>query len=517
MNNSPKPSYACIYAHYNGRGKVNEYVFAFLRSLAAVNCQIVLVSNSPISKDDQNKIVHDVGNVTIYIRENKGYDFGAWKWALKKQLIPRDTSYLLLANDSFIGPVTDIGEMMTNMEKRNVDFWGLTESTKNGRHIETYFFVLAKHVFLSSAFSDFFDRRFDSMSKEEIFNEAEARLAVELTKNGFSSSVYVSHEMINREKGNDDLSEEPTVFFADRLLKIYRFPFVKKKLIFNNRNTAKNGGTVILDIIRKNSQYPIANIIDLITGACDVEMHFQDSVPISVVAHLYYPHTIFSFLVQLSVLKGHRTSFIANVSSSLYIDESFKTILDHCFPGITILYTPPKGRDIGGKLAALNILLRYKEGGEYTLLVHDKLSPHTPLGDKWRDELLKIIQPESISKTFKKFHNHPDIGLITAGNFIQNEYNPDNETFRSTSSRILLNLIGQFNLKLRNYNFAAGSIFWIRTDILKRFFNAHPPLKIRESLEEGNVLDFEKGTYVHAWERLFSLLPDAYGYKIAGI
>ena len=68
-----------------------------------------------------------------------------------------------------------------------------------------------------------------------------------------------------------------------------------------------------------------------------------------------------------------------------------------------------------------------------------------------------------------------------------------------------------------DFNFIAGSIFWIRTSILKSFFGSHEPLRIRKSLEKGNVLDFEKGTNVHAWERLFSFLPNAYGFKIIGI
>jgi hypothetical protein len=40
---------------------------------------------------------------------------------------------------------------------------------------------------------------------------------------------------------------------------------------------------------------------------------------------------------------------------------------------------------------------------------------------------------------------------------------------------------------------------------------------IREGLESGNALDFTRGTNIHAWERLFSLLANAQGFKVSGI
>jgi lipopolysaccharide biosynthesis protein len=72
-------------------------------------------------------------------------------------------------------------------------------------------------------------------------------------------------------------------------------------------------------------------------------------------------------------------------------------------------------------------------------------------------------------------------------------------------------------LQVTDYKFAAGTIFWIRTSILHRFFSAHSPLSVRKELEKGNKLDFENGTNLHAWERLFSFIAHSQGFKTTGI
>lgn len=517
MKEKQSPNFTCLYAHYNEQGKVSKYVITFLKSLSLINSKIIFISNSPIDSDSQQLLLSQIGDISIHIRENKGYDFGAWKWAIENKLISTDCMDLLLANDSFIGPLTDIESVLASMQQRKVDFWGLTDTLINGWHIEPYFFMLSKKVWKSKIFTDFFNQDFANMSKEEINLNAGKELTSQLVNEGFSNSAYVPYKEIDNSRGNTDSFKDPTIFFADRLIAEYNFPFLKKRLIFNDQENIKIGGLVIFDLIRKYSAYDLDNVNELIEGACKADLEKKIPAPVSVVCHLYYPHTIFSFLIKLSSLKRINASFILNISFTLSVECEFLNILKGCFPDGTFLVSPPLGRDIGGKLAALGVLLKKDIPGKYTLIIHDKLSPHSPLGTKWRDELLKIITAKNVLRVISKFERNEEIGLITAENSIQNEYNPDNKTFRCTSSEILVGLIKKFNLEIDNYNFSAGSIFWIRTSVLKSFFEKNKPLKIRETLEAGNVLDFNNGTQVHAWERLISFLPNAYGLKISGI
>jgi lipopolysaccharide biosynthesis protein len=192
-------------------------------------------------------------------------------------------------------------------------------------------------------------------------------------------------------------------------------------------------------------------------------------------------------------------------------------MLTKYFPDAIVLYTSNQGRDIGGKLAAFDVLMKSGIQTEYSLFIHDKLSPHTPTGIEWRNRLLRIILPAELSKIFKNFHQDKETGVIVTKEFIQNEFDHEKNSFSCTSNANLLNYIKKYNLNISDYNFAAGTIFWIRTEILRNFFSTHSPLSVRKDFEKGNSLDFEKGTNIHAWERLFSLIANSQGFKTIGI
>jgi lipopolysaccharide biosynthesis protein len=187
------------------------------------------------------------------------------------------------------------------------------------------------------------------------------------------------------------------------------------------------------------------------------------------------------------------------------------------FPDAIVIYTPSQGRDIGGKLAAFDVLMKTGIQTDYTLVIHDKLSPHTAAGIEWRNRLFKIINPEQLDEIFRTFRQNREIGVICAKEQIQNEYDPDKKEFTCTSNQNLLNYIRKYDLKTSDYSFTAGTIFWIRTKILYDFFSNHSPLSVRKDFEAGNSLDFDKGTNIHAWERLFSFIAHSQGFKTAGI
>jgi lipopolysaccharide biosynthesis protein len=60
-------------------------------------------------------------------------------------------------------------------------------------------------------------------------------------------------------------------------------------------------------------------------------------------------------------------------------------------------------------------------------------------------------------------------------------------------------------------------MFWVRSEIIVSFFKRYNALKIRATLENGNVLDNEFGTKTHAWERMLSWIAGSQGYYIQGI
>ncbi len=507
----------CLFVHFNSDMRIEQYVITYLEHLSDIGFDISFISNSPIKQEYRNLLIERVKNCRIFERENKGADFGAWKWAIENNLIPDDTDNLLLTNDSIYGPFFSLKSIFeTMLSKSEIDFWGLTDSYQGGWHIQSYFLCLSRKAFTSNVFKKIFNQDFSELSKPQIIENGELELTRSLSGAGLKGAAYVPYDQLSQdfEEWN---TKNPTHFFWDHLIEQFNFPFVKKELILQNPENIQN--TIkLFPLIQKHSSYSIDNIKQSISGylaSFDSSNTFSNTL--SILCHLYYPGSIYYFLTRIMALKSPGTQFIFNVSDSLYHYAFFLEMLTKYFPDAIIIHTPNQGRDIGGKLAAFDVLMKSGIQTDYSLIIHDKLSPHTPTGIEWRNKLLKIINPDELPKIFKKFHENKETGVITTKDLIKNEFDPDRNGFTCTSNANLLNYIQKYNLNIPDYNFAAGTIFWIRTEILRKFFSLHSPLAIRKDFEKGNTLDFDKGTNIHAWERLFSFIANSQGFKTVGI
>jgi len=187
------------------------------------------------------------------------------------------------------------------------------------------------------------------------------------------------------------------------------------------------------------------------------------------------------------------------------------------FPEAFIITTPNKGRDIGGKLALTDFYVKAELQSDQIVFLHDKQSHHWFAGESWRQKLFEIIEPGKIKAILEKYQNDPKTGIIGTRDFIKNEFDKKTKEFKTTNNRKIKELISVYNLKLNDYRFVAGAMFWVRSSILERFFSIHSALSCREMLEEGNFTDQFEGTYTHSWERIFCFLANDQGYSINGI
>src|SRR5258708_4039800 len=510
-------SYTCLFAHFNSNERICEYVHTYLDHLSSLDFRIIFLSNSPINSSSRVRLEKNPGIYRIEERENTGNDFGAWKWAIENNLIPDDTNYLLLIYDSNLGPISDLTPIFQSMlSNTGLDFWGLTDSYQGAWHIQSYFVCFSKKAFTSVAFQSIFSQDFYGFPKKEIVQKGEILLTQKLTANGLKGQAYIPYSELDSNTSSLH-ALNPTHFYWDKLITDHKFPFVKKELILQNPENIPNINE-IFPYIERNSDYSVENIKEALVDAFQSASDKTSNKPrITILCHMYYPSCIYYFMLKLAPLKLYDAHFIFNLSVALLENKYFMDILTSSFPGSIILHSPNKGRDIGGKLSAIDALLKSGTNSDYSLVIHDKLSPHTPTGKECRDKLFKIIEKSNLPKIFSLFEQNKGTGVVAVGDFIQNEYDPDNNSFTCTSKENLIGYIKLYGLTLSDYNFAAGTIFWIRTGILLQFFGQHSPLAIRKGLEDGNALDFTSGTNIHAWERLFSFLANAQGYKIKGI
>lgn len=237
---------------------------------------------------------------------------------------------------------------------------------------------------------------------------------------------------------------------------------------------------------------------------------------IAILYHIFYEDTYEKIFLELAPLKKLNAIFLFNICdetpNKILIAEALRKNFNGCF----IITSSNKGKDIGAKLALIQLLLLLNINIEFILFLHDKKSLQALKSATWKKDLLKIISPENISFIIKKFEKNEHYGIIGTREYIIFEELKNNK-LTSINGFIISNLLSMYNLNPVSYQFVAGTMFWAKAKPLIDFFRQYNPLEIRKSLEDGNVIDNFSGTNTHSWERLLSWIVISSGYKITGI
>ncbi len=154
---------------------------------------------------------------------------------------------------------------------------------------------------------------------------------------------------------------------------------------------------------------------------------------------------------------------------------------------------------------------------DYILVMHDKNSPYHTNSIQWNNDLLRIAE-NKLQDTIKTlFSNDSQIGIIASKNAIRNELHNNQKSSNYTNSPLIEDLLNRYKINPKSLEYVAGTMYWVRASIYETFFREFNPLQIRASLESGNIMDEDKPSHTHAWERLFSWMVTSEGYKIEGI
>jgi lipopolysaccharide biosynthesis protein len=159
-------------------------------------------------------------------KPNIGYDFGSWATALAVVPELEDTRFVMLANDSLLGPFSSLGPLVADFESSPGDVWGATDTLEYLPHLQSYLLGFKHGVLKARAVRSFWRNIRDMDDKDAIVVRYEIGLSRLLATEGFISRPWFSHERIVPEGGN------PTTIGGSRLIDA-GFPFVKRILIDN--------------------------------------------------------------------------------------------------------------------------------------------------------------------------------------------------------------------------------------------------------------------------------------------
>ncbi len=222
----------CLFCSYDKSCTVSRNVYYYLNALKQAGFNIIFISSSDsISDDDLKKLASYC--IQIINRENRGYDFYSWKVALQQYPQYPMHKALLLANDSVLGPLFSIGDIIDKLEENTADIVSMTDSLQFHPHLQSYFLYCKKTVSTSLEFADFFNQVEELRFKMAIVRAYEIGFSRSLSRHFKLSALYNLEASLNHiqyaEKPRNwiDLTHD----LWKPLITDFKFPYLKKRLV----------------------------------------------------------------------------------------------------------------------------------------------------------------------------------------------------------------------------------------------------------------------------------------------
>ncbi|CAG7581320.1 MAG: hypothetical protein SLAVMIC_00784 [uncultured marine phage] len=234
---------------------------------------------------------------------------------------------------------------------------------------------------------------------------------------------------------------------------------------------------------------------------------------LAIVLHLYYQDLWSEFKTILNNLEGYNYDLYvtmidnsATLGQTLWIKDQVEKSGGKAF----ILQN--KGLDIGPFLHVLSYMMQNALSYDYVLKMHSKKSLRTAgedFGNNWRKRLIHplIGSPNAIERNIHHLSNDR-VGMIGSREWL----------VKGTQGNDVL--INDFKKRLkiqRGDSFIGGTMFWVRYDIIRKYFNKTNTPQIYNELETGYFIDHHEPTKTHSLERILGYIVQDSGYKILGI
>lgn len=249
----------CILSCYDSEGKIRKYLETYIKALEEVANDLVIVVNEPLTTDGLECLKKYTDKV--YIRENSGFDSGAYKYILKKMNYSlSEYDELILTNDTCFGPFIPFYSIFKKMEKKKVDFWGINYIENHIlNHLQSNFLVFRKDVF--EALMDYFQQKISESTIDinDVYIDFEMGIFNYLVEKNYLFGYYTP---VN----NVDIYKSPNY-----CIKVFGYPFMKKKC-FEQVNFRKDNCLDALCFINEHYNYEIESIFEVAQEKYNIDL-----------------------------------------------------------------------------------------------------------------------------------------------------------------------------------------------------------------------------------------------------
>lgn len=214
---SDKSNRIALFAHYDPKGNISEYVIDYLRKLKKVADKIIFTSDCLVKESELAKIKDLIFDYTF--EKHGEYDFGSYKRAFrlikkKYQKELDEAKEIIIANDSCYC-IGGFELIFANMKYVDCDVWSLGDDFENYKnyfyYLQSYFIVFRKNVFEEKFFFDFFESIEKIRDKNKIIFQYEIGLSKLMQANNKKLYAYFGAQKVfgevvhNRIKFRKDL------------------------------------------------------------------------------------------------------------------------------------------------------------------------------------------------------------------------------------------------------------------------------------------------------------------------
>ena len=540
-----------IYCFYDKYGHAASFIKTFLDDLMDNLDDLVVVVNGQLS--DQARQLFSEYTKTIIVRENKGLDVAAYKQAILTLGWEKLESYdeVICLNDTVMGPVYPFREMFACMDRKDVDFWGITayagetvDKEQIPTHLQAYWHAYRRSLVSSPAFHEYWETMPLWKDYAEVTRKHEMTFTKHFTDLGFTWASYIDWRKYQ------GYSSYPLLYMPMQIVRDDRCPIFKRRSFFVDYSayfdqTAGQPALDLYEYLRDHTDYDVDMIWDAILPSYNIDdirkaMHLDYVLPSQAINPQTHdrPRSAFIYHVYFMDLLEDTCHYIASLpeETDLYItstEDKIPQIREYMQQhGIshqaTFIPVINRGRDVSALLvAACPVVL----SGKYDVIgfAHDKKSSQNQEnghhGTESQGFAYKLMENTLGSEAYVKniltlFAENPRLGQVTPpppyhalyfAHTIPHDWGANYEI----TKELLADRLG-IHVPLsptKPTASAMGSCYWFRVEALKPLFEYG--WKYEDFLPEGQM--GEDGTISHAIERANGYICQSRGYYPAWV
>ena len=506
-----------LYVHFNKYDIVSPHVKYQLEKVRPLFSKIVFISNSAVNQEEVEQLKKKHMIDVFLQRENKGFDFAAWRDGLSlvgyESLVEYDS--VTMMNDTCFGPLWDLESYYKRFESdENVDFWGMTNHRAGDvlpEHIQSYFVVYKKKLATSSTFKNYWSTIKDFSDVQDVIDNYEAQTTSIFLEAGFQYGVVFDTVEV---PVHNNLPPNFSLYHPTALLEA-KVPFFKVKIPEANNSIAP----YLLDYIERKTDYPIDVMIHHLSDTYMPDNPYKlgkkylkekslikVEKKIAIHLHVYYTDLLGEFLRALESCHFDYDLFITTDSEEKRTEIENQLTQENAKASIYVFDNI--GRDIIPMLRLGDVLSKYDYIGHF----HTKKSKEADFwaGESWRHELIEsmILPADTIISQLEA----ETLGLVIADIPTFFRYNKivdaGNEALIAPAMNQLWSSMG-LNKAIDFENFhtfvmSYGTFVWFKYDALKPLFDLKIDLETipKEPLPQNSVLHAMERLLVYiAWDR----------------